>query len=97
VRLLRESPIPAWPDLVLYLDLPQDAVPGRNQGKFPPGSIYTDPVFNAAIRAYFLRLAGHKTSQVAWLDATLDPPELARLAGAQLRQMAGYRDSEGAV
>jgi thymidylate kinase len=51
-RLLRDSPIPAWPDLVLYLDLPQNAVHDRNDGKFPPGSIYTDPDFNAAIRAY---------------------------------------------
>jgi hypothetical protein len=30
----------------------------RDQGKFPPGSIYTDPEFNAAIRMYFRRLAG---------------------------------------
>jgi thymidylate kinase len=55
------SPIPAWPDLVLYLDLPQKVVHDRNQGKFPPGSIYTDQDFNAAIRAYFRRLADRKT------------------------------------
>jgi thymidylate kinase len=97
VRLLRRSPLAAWPDLVVYLDLPQQAVPGRNNGKFPPGSIYTDPGFNAAIRAYFLRLAGQNTPRVAWLDATLDLPELARLAEAQLRQIAGHRDIEGAV
>ena len=29
------SPVPAWPDLVLYLDLPQDAVPERNHGQVP--------------------------------------------------------------
>jgi hypothetical protein len=96
-RLLRASPAAAWPDLVLYLDLPQDAVQGRNNGKFPPGSIYTDAVFNAAIRAYFSRLAGRKAPRVAWLDATLDLPELARLAGAELRQAVRRRNTQGAV
>ena len=97
VRLLRDSPIPAWPDLVLYLDLPQKAVHDRNGGKFPPGSIYIDPYFNAAIRAYFRRLAGRKTPQVAWLDATVDLPELARLAAARIRQIAACRDTKGAL
>lgn len=60
VRLLRGSPVPAWPDLVLYLDVPQETIHCRNQGKFPPGSVYTDPVFNAAVRRYFRRLAGHR-------------------------------------
>ncbi|HEY2576893.1 MAG TPA: hypothetical protein VGI74_11345 [Streptosporangiaceae bacterium] len=87
VRLLRGSPIPAWPDLVLYLDVPQHVVQDRNQGKFPPGSIYTDPDFNASIRAYFQRLADRKPPRVAWLDATLDLPNLTRLAWAQLRQI----------
>ena len=96
-RLLRASPHAAWPDLVVYLDLPQHAVAGRNNGKFPPGSIYTDPGFNAAIRAYFRRLAGQNTPHVAWLDATLELRELARLAEAQLRQMMRHRDIKGAV
>jgi len=96
VRLLRASPLAAWPELVMYLDLPQQAVEGRNNGKFPPGSIYTDPGFNAAIRSYFLRLAGQNTPRLAWLDATLDLRELARLAEAQLRQLVTDRDAEGA-
>lgn len=95
-RLLRSSPIPAWPDLVLYLDLPQQAVHDRNQGKFPPGSIYTDQTFNAAIRAYFRRLAGRKSPRMAWLDATLELPELARLAAAHIRRETG-REIKGAV
>ena len=97
VRLLRASPLAAWPELVMYLDLPQQAVEGRNNGKFPPRSIYTDPGFNAAIRSYFLRLAGQNAPRLAWLDATLDLPVLARLAEAQLRQMVRNRDAEGAV
>jgi thymidylate kinase len=96
-RLLRASPVPAWPDLVLYLDLPQHAVQGRNNGKFPPGSIYTDPAFNAAIRAYFSRLAGQESPRVAWLDATLELTELAALARAELRQAMRRRDTRGAV
>jgi thymidylate kinase len=89
-RLLRSSSIPAWPDLILYLDLPQDAVQGRNPGKFPPGSIYTDPDFNAAVRAYFRRLADQETPHIAWLDATLELPELARLAVARIRHETGH-------
>jgi thymidylate kinase len=96
-RLLRSSPVPAWPDLVLYLDLPQDAVPERNPGKFPPGSIYTDPDFNATVRAYFRRLASRKTPPVAWLDATLELQDLARLAAARIRHETGQEALKGAV
>ena len=95
-RLLLSSPVPAWPGLVLYLDLPQDAIPERNPGKFPSGSIYTDPEFNAAVRSYFRRLAGRKTPQVAWLDATLELPELVRLAAARIRHQTGQETIKGA-
>ncbi len=94
-RLLRESTIPAWPDLVIYLDLPQDAVHERNNGKFADGSIYIDPRFNAAIRSYFLRLAGQEPSRVAWLDATLEPAELARLSETRLRHVVTRRLIQG--
>ncbi len=94
-RLLRRSPIPAWPDLVIYLDLPQRTAHQRNNGKFPAGSIYIDARFNAAIRAYFRRLAGRESPRVAWLDATLDPAELARLTEALL-QGAVHRHFQGA-
>ena len=96
-RLLHSSPVPAWPGLVLYLDLPQDAIPERNPGKFPPGSIYTDPDFNATVRAYFRRLASRKAPPVAWLDATLEPPDLARVAAARIRHETGQETLKGAV
>ena len=52
VRMLRASPLAAWPELVLYLELPQPAVEGRNNGKVPPRTIHTDPGIHAAIRSY---------------------------------------------
>jgi thymidylate kinase len=96
LRLLRSSPIPAWPDLVLYLDVTQATIDCRNQGKFPPGSIYTNPAFNTAVRRYFRRLADRKPARVAWLDATLDLPELTHLAAADIRQTTALRTSGGA-
>lgn len=87
-RLLRGSPVPAWPDLVLYLDVPQHVVHSRNRGKFPPESLYIDPEFNAAIREYFRRLADRKTPHLDWLDATLDLRQLVRQAAARVRQQA---------
>ena len=66
-----------------------------NRGKLPYHSIYIDRGFNAAIRSYFLRLAGREPSRVAWLDATLDPAELARLTGTRLRHMMAHRHIQG--
>lgn len=95
-RLLRSSPVAAWPHLVLYLDVPQHVVHGRNQGKFPPGSLYVDPEFNAAIREYFRRLADRKAPHLDWLDATLDLRQLVRHAAARIRQQA-RPETKGAV
>jgi thymidylate kinase len=97
LQLLRSSSSPAWPDLVLYLDLPQRSVGRRNQGKFPPGSVYIDAAFNAAIRAYFQRLAEQKSPHVVWLDARLGPPDLARCAAALIRHQAEQGSAEGAT
>lgn len=97
VRLLHGSPVPAWPDLVIYLDLPRNGVHSRNRGKFPADSIYIDPEFNTAIRAYFRRLADRKTPHVAWLDATLSLPDLARCAAAHIRQQMRQQIIQGAT
>jgi hypothetical protein len=51
----------------------------------------------AAVRSYVLRLAGQKTTCLAWLDAMLEPDELARAAEARLRQVVALRDTQGAV
>ena len=94
-HLLRQSSIPAWPDLIAYLDLPESALQERNHGKFPRRSIYRDARFNAGFRGYFLRLAGRESPRVAWLDATLDPAELARQTTALLLR-AAHRHLQGA-
>lgn len=58
-------------------------------------SIYIDPTFNTAVRSYFLRLAGLEPSRVAWLDATLDPAELAQLTRTRLRPLVTHRPIRG--
>jgi hypothetical protein len=55
------------------------------------------PQFNAAVRLYFLRLADQKTTCLAWLDAMLEPAELARAAEERLRQVVALRNTQGAV
>jgi thymidylate kinase len=95
VRLLERAPAAAWPELVLYMDLPQAHVTARNAGKFPSDSIYIDAVFNRSVREYFLRLAERKPLRVAWLDATLDPAALTRQASGQIRHVMLCRDGRG--
>jgi len=83
-RVLGGSDTPLWPDLILYLDVPQQAIDARNTGKFEVGSIFIDAAFNEGIRAYFLRLAGQELRRVVWLDATVSATMLCRLAGSQI-------------
>jgi thymidylate kinase len=84
-RAVSEAQLRSWPDLVLYLDVPQEVVHERNRGKFPPDSIFIDAQFNAGIRAYFAGITGQQ--QILWLDATLDPAKLVKLADAEVRQL----------
>lgn len=83
-RILAESKAPCWPDLVLYLDVPQQTIHDRNDGKFPDDSILIDAKFNTAIRSYFRRLSLHTHPRMAWLDATQDPSILSEAAQAQV-------------
>lgn len=69
-RTLAGLDIPTWPDLVLYLDVPQKIVLDRNKGKFADDSILINPVFNAGIRDYFARLDQPDGARVVWVDAT---------------------------
>jgi thymidylate kinase len=83
-RVLAGSDTPLWPDLILYLDVPQQAIDARNKGKFEAGNIFLDAGFNEGIRAYFLRLASQEPQRVIWLDATVSATMLHRLAGTQI-------------
>jgi hypothetical protein len=40
---------------------------------------------------------GRKTPRASWLDATLDLPELTRLAAARIQHLTGRQDIRGAV
>jgi thymidylate kinase len=59
-----------WPDLVLYLDTPLEVIHARNNGKFPPDSVFTDAEFNASFRDFFAALAADRPGLCVWLDAT---------------------------
>jgi thymidylate kinase len=85
-RILTGSKIPVWPDLIVYLDVSEETVAARNRGKFPPGSIFVDPAFNAGFRSYFRRLADAGLTRIVWLDAAGTPEELRDLAAAPVRR-----------
>lgn len=84
-----ESDAPLWPDLVIYLDVPQDVVHERNRGKFTADSIFIDANFNAGVRAFFADLAEHGQQDVLWLDATLEPAKLITMAGTRIQELLG--------
>jgi thymidylate kinase len=81
------SQAPVWPDLVLYLDVMQQAILDRNRGKFPSGSIFIDSEFNAGIRDYFSGATGRKDAHIVWLDGMLDPAKLVTIAEVQIRDL----------
>lgn len=92
-RVIARSEGPVWPDLVLYLDVTQQAILDRNRGKFPPDSIFIDSEFNAGIRAYFTEAKVRGTLPLVWLDATLDPTKLLDMAELHIRELLLVRES----
>ena len=84
---LRLSSEPGWPEVVVYLDVPQRAVGHRNRGKFPSESIFIDARFNAGIRGYYESLAAQGDQAIAWLDAELDGGTLLQVAEARIRAL----------
>jgi thymidylate kinase len=91
--IIAQSEAPAWPDLVLYLDVPQQTILDRNRGKFPPDSIFIDPVFNAGVRGYFCGTAGQPNTNTVWLDGTLEPTKLVSIAEGHVRELLYGRDT----
>jgi thymidylate kinase len=92
-RVIARSEAPAWPDLVLYLDVTQQAILDRNRRKFPPDSIFINTEFNAGIRAYFTDTTDREDTPVVWLDATLDPAKLLKIAEVHIRELLLARES----
>jgi thymidylate kinase len=86
-RVIARSSVPAWPDLVLYLDVPQQTILDRNRGKFEADSIFIDTVFNAGIRDYFSETMEVGKTEIVWLDATLEPEKLVRIAEGHVRRL----------
>jgi thymidylate kinase len=92
-RRIARSEAPAWPDLVLYLDVTHQVILDRNQGKFPPDSIFINAEFNTAIRAYFADITERHETPIVWLDATHDPATLLRTAELHIRELLLVRAS----
>lgn len=94
-RLLAVAPLNSWPNLVLYLDVPQQAVHDRNNGKFPTNSILIDPTYNTAFRSYFDRLTTQPPPPtVVWLDATRHPTTLLNTADTQIRKLLPHHEED---
>lgn len=92
-RVIARSTAPAWPDLVLYLDVTQQVILDRNRRKFPPASIFVDAQFNSGIRGYFARVVERKEADIVWLDGTLDPGKLVSIAEGRIRQLLRDRNT----
>ena len=75
-RIVHGSDRPVWPDLVIYLDVPQATIDERNRGKFPSDSIFIDRAFNAGVRSFYAEVADADETPIAWFDATLTPQAL---------------------
>jgi thymidylate kinase len=92
-RVITQSQAPAWPDLVLYLDVPQQTILDRNRGKFAPDSIFIDPAFNTGVRGYFCEVTDPGNNAIVWLDATLEPATLMRIAEGHVRGLLQGHDT----
>lgn len=92
-RAIARSEAPAWPDLVLYLDVPQQTILDRNRGKFPPDSIFIDPIFNTGIRGYYSEATDRGNRAIVWLDATLEPATLVNIAEGHIRGLPQGHDT----
>lgn len=81
------SPAPAWPSLVIFLDVSQGAVEQRNRGKFPADSLFIDARFNSAIRSYYDSVTASGDAPIVWLDGELDSGKLIDQAETQIRAL----------
>jgi len=92
-RVIARSAVPAWPDLVLYLDVTQQVILDRNRRKFPPDSIFIDTQFNAGVRSYFARATDQEEARIVWLDGTLHPAKLVSIAKGHIKELLRGRNT----
>jgi thymidylate kinase len=86
-KTLSLSSAPAWPRLVLFLDVSQGAVEERNRGKFPADSLFIDARFNSAIRRYYESVTASGDAHIVWLDGELDAGKVVDSAETQIRAL----------
>ena len=67
---------PIWPHKIFYLDVSQEEIHRRNNGKFPQDSIFIDTEFNTWIKDYFVNLNIQFPGLVTILDANLSINEI---------------------
>ena len=96
-RVLHASTVPLWPDLILYLDVTQETIHARNQGKFPPDSVFVDPTFNTGIRSYFERSLDPSLPEVTWLEGAAGARLLRDLAAARVETSISTQSDKGRV
>jgi thymidylate kinase len=94
-RVLATASTALWPDLLLYLDVDRTTVATRNNGKFPPDSLFINDRFNAGIRQYFAGLTGVSQPRVGWFDGGSGARLLCRRATAYLTESLPIRADEG--
>jgi thymidylate kinase len=64
------STTPLWPAIILYLDVDDATINKRNGGKFPPGNVFIDTLYNRGIREYFSSLSETDFRTIHFLDGT---------------------------
>jgi thymidylate kinase len=67
---------PIWPHKILYLDVSQEEIQRRNNGKFPQDSIFINSEFNAWVKDYFINLQMQFPELVTILNANLSIHEI---------------------
>lgn len=92
--MLEHSNAPMWPQLIYYLDIPQQEILNRNHGKFPDGIIFINGSFNKGIRNYFRKLSVRRPGLVVMVDAVRPVKELWSLIRDDLVQR-GWTAKDG--
>lgn len=86
--LALKSPLAIWPDLLLYIDVPQPALDVRYGRDHRRPSLFTNPVYNLHFRDYFCPQPRCRPGSYLILDGTGSTRDLARVAADEIRSAA---------